>query len=250
MNKLLDGKTALITGGSSGLGLAAARRFAQEGAQVFITGRRQETLDEAVALIGEGAVGIQGDVANASDLERVLACLRERTDRLDIVFANAGILEREPLGEISEDAFDRLFSVNVKGMVFSVQKVLPLLSDGASVVLVSSLVASKGMTGNSIYAATKAAIRSFARGWMMDLKDRHIRVNVISPGAIETPGLKGAAADEESARAMLKHFAQLIPAGRVGQPDEVAKVAAFLASDAASYINGADIPVDGGWAQV
>lgn len=250
MSKPLDGKTALITGGSSGLGLATARRFALEGARVFITGRRQAALDEAVALIGEGAIGLQGDVASASDLERILQSLRQHTDHLDILFANAGVLERAPLGEISEDSFDRLFSVNVKGMVFSVQKVLPLLSDGASVVLVSSFVANRGMSGNSIYAATKAAIRSFARGWMMDLKDRHIRVNVISPGAIETPGLKGAAPDEEAAKAMLTHFAQLIPAGRVGQPDEVAKVAAFLASDAASYINGADIPVDGGWAQV
>lgn len=250
MHQSLNGKTALVTGGSSGLGLATATRFAAQGARVFITGRRQAPLDEAVALIGERAVGIQGDVANAQDLERIRARVSEHTDRLDILFANAGILEREPLGLITEAAYDRLFDINVRGLVFTVQTLLPLLSQGASVVLVSSMVASKGMSGNSVYAATKAAIRSFARGWMIDLKDRHIRVNVISPGAIETPGLKGGAANEQAAKEMLSHFAQLIPAGRVGQPDEVAQVAAFLASDAASYINGADIPVDGGWVQI
>lgn len=250
MHQSLNGKTALVTGGSSGLGLATATRFAAQGARVFITGRRQAPLDEAVALIGERAVGIQGDVANAQDLERIRARVSEHTDRLDILFANAGILEREPLGLITEAAYDRLFDINVRGLVFTVQTLLPLLSQGASVVLVSSMVASKGMSGNSVYAATKAAIRSFARGWMVDLKDRHIRVNVISPGAIETPGLKSGAANEQAAKEMLSHFAQLIPAGRVGQPDEVAQVAAFLASDAASYINGADIPVDGGWVQI
>lgn len=166
------------------------------------------------------------------------------------MFANAGILEREPLGEITEASVDRQFDINVKGIVFTVQKALPLLVDGASVILTSSLVAQKGMSSNSIYAATKAAIRNLARSWMVDLKDRHIRVNAISPGAIETPGLKGAAPDEASAKGMLERFATLIPAGRVGQPDEIAKVAVFLASDAASYVNGADIPVDGGWVQV
>lgn len=250
MNQSLSGKTALVTGGSSGLGLATAKRFASQGARVFITGRRQAPLDEAVALIGERATGIQGDVSDAQDLEQILARISEHADRLDILFANAGILEREPLGLITEAAYDRLFDINVKGMVFTVQTMLPLLSQGASVVLISSMVASKGMPSNSAYAATKAAIRSFARGWMIDLKDRHIRVNVISPGAIETPGLKGGAPNAQAAEAMLSHFAQLIPAGRVGQPDEVAQVAAFLASDASSYINGADIPVDGGWAQV
>ena len=250
MDHPLHGKTALVTGGSSGLGLATAKRFASQGARVFITGRGQAALDEAVALIGERATGIQGDVSSAADLDRVFERITAQTDRLDIVFANAGILERAPLGDITEAAFDRLFDVNVKGMLFTVQKVLPLLGQGACVVLVSSLVAGKGMPGNSAYSATKAAIRSFARGWMVDLKDRQIRVNVISPGAIETPGLKGAAPDEQAAEAMLAHFAQLIPAGRVGQPDDVAQVAAFLASDASSYINGADIPVDGGWSQV
>ncbi|WP_087692967.1 SDR family NAD(P)-dependent oxidoreductase [Pseudomonas sp. PE-S1G-1] len=250
MAQTLVGKIALVTGGSSGLGLATAKCFAREGARVFITGRNQAALDDAVALIGEQAVAIQGDVSNDTDLERVSQVVGKQAGRLDILFANAGILERAPLGEITGESFDRLFAVNVKGMVFTVQKLLPLLSDGASIVLVSSLVGSKGMPGNSIYAATKAAIRSFARGWMLDLKHRNIRVNVISPGAIETPGLKGAAPDKEAADAMLGLFAELIPVGRVGQPDEIAKVAVFLASDGASYINGAEIPVDGGWAQV
>ena len=250
MSQQLLGKIAVITGGSSGLGLASAKRFVAEGASVFITGRRQEELDKAVAEIGGDVIAVQADSSNLADLDRLYETIRLKRGCLDIVFANAGILARGPIGEISEDSVDRLFDINVKGLVFTVQKALPLLVDGGAILLTSSMVASKGLAGNSIYAATKASIRSLARGWMVDLKGRKIRVNAISPGAIETPGLKGGAVDPASAKGMLDHFATLIPAGRVGDPDEVAKVAVFLASTNASYINGADIPVDGGWTQV
>lgn len=250
MSQQLLGKVAVITGGSSGLGLATAKRFVAEGASVFITGRRQEELDKAVAEIGGDVFAVQADSSSPADLDRLYETIGLQKGRLDIVFANAGILEKGRLGEITEDSVDRLFDINVKGLVFTVQKALPLLVDGGAILLTSSMVASKGLPGNSIYAATKASIRSLARGWMVDLKDRRIRVNAISPGAIETPGLKGGAPDAEAAQGMLEHFAALIPAGRVGDPDDIAKVAVFLASDNASYINGADIPVDGGWTQV
>jgi NAD(P)-dependent dehydrogenase (short-subunit alcohol dehydrogenase family) len=250
MEQSLQGKIALITGGSSGLGLATAQRFVAAGAIVYITGRRQSELDKAVAEIGAGVIGIQADSSKLADLDHVMKTIGTQQGKLDVVFANAGVLERAPMGEITEESVDRLFSINVKGSVFTVQKALPLLVDGASIILTSSLVASKGLGGNSIYAATKAAIRSLARGWMVDLKERRIRVNVVSPGAIETPGLKSAAPDEVAAQGMLAHFATLIPAGRVGQPDEIAKAVLFLASDAASYVNGTDIQVDGGWTQI
>lgn len=250
MSQQLRGKVAVITGGSSGLGLATAKRFVAEGASVFITGRRQDELDKAVALIGGDVVGVRADSSNPADLDRLYEIIGLKKGRLDIVFANAGILEKGPLGELTEGSVDRLFDINVKGLVFTVQKALPLMVDGGAILLTSSMVASKGLPGNSIYAATKASIRSLGRGWMVDLKARKIRVNAISPGAIHTPGLTGAAADSAAAQSMLDHFATLIPAGRVGEPDEVAKVAVFLASDNASYINGADIAVDGGWTQV
>ena len=250
MAQQLRGKVAVITGGSSGLGLATAKRFAAQGASVFITGRRQEELDKAVSEIGGDVTAVQADSSSLADLDRLYEIIGLKKGRLDIVFANAGILEKGAIGEIAEDSVDRLFDVNVKGLIFTVQKALPLLADGGAILLTSSLVASKGLPANSIYAATKASIRSLARGWMVDLKDRKIRVNAISPGAIETPGLMGGAADSVAAQGMLDHFATLIPAGRVGEPDDVAKVAVFLASDNASYINGADIPVDGGWTQV
>lgn len=250
MTQQLRGKVAVITGGSSGLGLAAAKRFAAEGASVFITGRRQEELDKAVSQISGDVTAVQADSSSPADLDRLYEIIGLKKGRLDIVFANAGILEKGAIGEITEDSVDRLFDVNVKGIIFTVQKALPLLADGGAILLTSSLVASKGLPANSIYAATKASIRSLARGWMVDLKDRKIRVNTISPGAIETPGLKGGAADSVAAQGMLDHFATLIPAGRVGEPDDIAKVAVFLASENASYINGADIPVDGGWTQV
>jgi NAD(P)-dependent dehydrogenase (short-subunit alcohol dehydrogenase family) len=249
MTQQLLGKVAVITGGSSGLGMATAKRFISEGASVFITGRRQDELDRAVAEIGGDITGVQADSSNLADLDRLYELIRLQKGRLDIVFANAGILEKGAVGEIPEDSVDRLFDINVKGLIFTVQKALPLLVEGGAILLTSSMVASKGLPGNSIYAATKASIRSLARGWMVDLKDRKIRVNAISPGAIETPGLRGGAASD-AVEGMLDHFASLIPAGRVGQPDEVAKVAVFLASDNASYINGADIAVDGGWTEV
>jgi NAD(P)-dependent dehydrogenase (short-subunit alcohol dehydrogenase family) len=249
MTQQLLGKVAVITGGSSGLGMATAKRFISEGASVFITGRRQDELDRAVAEIGGDITGVQADSSNLADLDRLYERIRLQKGRLDIVFANAGILEKGAVGEIPEDSVDRLFDINVKGLIFTVQKALPLLVERGAILLTSSMVASKGLPGNSIYAATKASIRSLARGWMVDLKDRKIRVNAISPGAIETPGLRGGAASD-AVEGMLDHFASLIPAGRVGQPDEVAKVAVFLASDNASYINGADIAVDGGWTEV
>lgn len=250
MSEQLAGKVALITGGSSGLGLATAKRFVSEGASVFITGRRQSELDRVVAEIDGDVTAIQADSSNMADLDRVYDAISRRKGRLDIVFANAGILEKGAIGEVTEDSVDRLFDINVKGLIFTVQKALPLMADGGVVLLTSSMVASKGLPSNSIYAATKASIRSLTRGLMVDLKARKIRVNSISPGAIETPGLKGGAPSEDAAQSMFDHFSTLIPAGRVGQPDEVAKVAVFLASDNASYINGADIAVDGGWSQV
>lgn len=250
MNTSLQGKVALITGGSSGIGLATAERFVSDGAFVFITGRRQSELDAAVAKIGYNVVAIQADSSNLADLDRVHDMVEAQKGRLDIVMANAGILEKAPIGQMSEAHFDRIFSINVKGLVFTVQKALPLMPDGAAIILMSSTVAGKGLGNNSLYAATKAAIRSFARGWVMDLKERKIRVNAISPGPIETPGLAGGAPDPATAQAVFSRLATQIPLGRLGSPEEVANVAAFLASDAASFINGADIQVDGGWAQI
>lgn len=250
MGRQMEGKTALVTGGSSGIGLAIAHAFVAEGAHVFITGRRQAELDKAVQGLGENATAIQADSSNLGDLDRVYAAIKKQTGRIDVVVANAGILEKARLGEITEDHFDRLFSVNVKGLVFSVQKALPLLPDGASVILLSSTVAGKGLGGGSLYASTKAAIRNFARGWSVDLKARKIRVNVISPGPIDTPGLAGGAPDKASGEKMFAAMAAQIPLGRLGRAEEIGNVALFLATDASSYVNGADIQVDGGWAQI
>lgn len=250
MTGSLKGKVALITGGSSGLGLATATRFSKAGATVFITGRRKAELETAVKAIGGAVYAVQADVSSEEDLDYLYQEIIRKVEKLDIIFANAGVLEKAQLGEIERESFNRLFNINVGGIIFVVQKFSPLLCNGGSIVLVSSLVANKGMRANSVYAATKAAIRSLARGWMMDLQKRNIRVNVVSPGAIETPGLMGGVQAHNKAESMLEHFSTLIPAGRVGQPDEVAKVVEFLVSDAASYVNGADIPVDGGWSQV
>lgn len=250
MNSVLHDKVAIITGGSSGIGLATAKRFVSEGAFVFITGRRQEELDKAVEEIGRNVTAIQADSSSLADLDRVYETIKANKRRIDIVVANAGILEHATIGQVTEEHFDRLFSVNVKGLVFTVQKALPLMADGSTIILMSSTVALKGLGRSGIYAATKAAIRSFARNWIVDLKGRKIRVNVISPGPIETPGLAGAAPDAVALTAMMAGMAAQVPLGRVGAPDEIATTAVFLASDASSFINGADIQVDGGWAQI
>ncbi len=246
----LDGKVALITGGNSGIGLATAKRFVQEGAYVFITGRRQAKLDEAVKQIGSNVTGIQGDVAKLGDLDRLFERIKKEKGKLDIVFANAGIAKYAPLGTIDEAHFDSIFGTNVKGLVFTVQNALPLLPDGASIILNASIVGSKGLPSNSIYAATKAAVRSFARTWTTDLKARRIRVNAISPGPIDTEGLRELIGSVEGGPDRLKGMASIIPLGRIGSSDEIAKAAVFLASDDSSFITGIELFVDGGFAQV
>jgi NAD(P)-dependent dehydrogenase (short-subunit alcohol dehydrogenase family) len=246
----LDGKIALITGGGSGIGLATARRFVQEGAYVFITGRTQSKLDEAVKQIGSNLTGLQGDVAKLSDLDRVFEQIRKQKGRLDIVFANAGVARYASLGSIDEELFDSTFGTNVKGLLFTVQKALPLLPDGASIILNASIVGSKGLPANSVYSATKAAVRSFARTWTTDLKARHIRVNAISPGPIDTEGLRELFGSSEVGQDRLKNIGSLVPMGRLGSPDEIAKAVVFLASDESSFVTGIELFVDGGLAQV
>jgi NAD(P)-dependent dehydrogenase (short-subunit alcohol dehydrogenase family) len=246
----LDGKVALITGGNSGIGLATAKRFVQEGAFVFITGRTQSKLDEAVKQVGSNVAGVQGDVAKLDDLDRLFAAIKQQKGRLDIVFANAGIAKYAPLGSIDEAHFDSIFGGNVKGMVFTVQKALPLMPDGASVILNASIVGSKGLPSNSIYSATKAAVRSFARTWTTDLKSRHIRVNAISPGPIDTEGLRELLGSSPAGQERMKNMSTIVPMGRLGAPDEIAKAAVFLASDDSSFITGIELFVDGGFAQV
>ena len=244
----LDGKVAVITGGSSGIGLATAKRFVAEGAHVFITGRRATELDAAVRELGSNASAVQADVSKLADLDKLVAAVGAGKGRIDILFANAGIAESAPLGEITEDHFDRQFDINVKGALFTVQKALPLLSEGASIILTSSIVGSKGQPARSVYSATKAALRSFARTWTSDLKQRKIRVNVVSPGPIDTPGLRGLArTDGDTLAAQVK---DRVPLGRIGYPDDIAKVVAFLASDDSAYITGAELGVDGGLGQV
>jgi len=246
----LEGKIALVTGGNSGIGLAAAKEFVKEGAYVFITGRRQKELDAAVREIGKNVTAVQGDVSNLADLDRLFGQIKNQKSRLDIVFANAGIAKYAPLGAITEEFFDTIFSTNVKGMLFTVQKALPLLRDGASIILNASIVASKGLSSNSVYSATKAAVRSFARTWTTDLKDRKIRVNAVSPGPIDTPGLSELLASSETGEERKKTIFNTVPLGRLGVPDEIAKAVVFLASDDSSYITGIELFVDGGFAQV
>ena len=246
----LDGKVALVTGGTSGIGLAAATALTKEGAYLYITRRRERELATAVQEIGGNAAGMRGDVSNAGDLDRLFTRIRDEKGRLDILFANAGIAKYAALGNITEELYDSIFSVNVKGVLFTAQKVLPLMPEGASIILNASVVASKGLSSNSIYSATKAAIRSFARTWTTDLKGRRIRVNAISPGTIDTPGLNDLLASGEAGEQRRKMVASAIPLGRFGRPDEVAKAVVFLASDESSYITGAEIFVDGGFAQV
>jgi len=247
----LKNKVAVITGGNSGIGLATAQRFVAEGAQVFITGRRQGELDEAVKLIGGNVIGVQGDVSKLADLDRLYATVKEKAGRVDILFANAGGGEFAPLGEISEAHFDKAFNINVKGLLFTVQKALPLLPDGASIILNASIVSIKGMENFSVYSATKVAVRSFARTWTSDLKHRQIRVNVISPGPIETPAVDGLATAVNVHPDQLKaSLVAGVPLGRMGTPDEIAKVAVFLASDDSSFVAGIELFVDGGLAQI
>jgi NAD(P)-dependent dehydrogenase (short-subunit alcohol dehydrogenase family) len=246
----LDGKIALITGGNSGIGLATAKRFVQEGAFVFITGRTQSKLDDAVKQVGSNVAGVQGDVAKLEDLDRLFATIKQQKGKLDIVFANAGIAKYATLGTIDEEHFDSIFNGNVKGMVFTVQKALPLMPDGASIILNASVVGSKGLPSNSVYAATKAAVRSFARTWTTDLKSRRIRVNAISPGPIDTEGLRELLGSSQAGQDRLKSIGATVPLGRLGTGDEIAKAAVFLASEDSTFITGIELFVDGGFAQV
>jgi NAD(P)-dependent dehydrogenase (short-subunit alcohol dehydrogenase family) len=246
----LDGKVAVVTGANSGIGLATAKEFVAEGAFVFGTGRRQAELEAAAKEIGKNFTGVQGDVSNMADLDRLYATVKEKKGHLDIIFANAGGGEFAPLGQITEAHFDKTFNVNVKGLLFTVQKALPLLRDGSSIILNASIVASKGMAAFSVYSATKAAVRSFARTWTSDLKDRKIRVNAISPGPIETPGVDNLVKTEAERKELLKGLISGVPLGRVGRPDEIAKAAVFLASDDSSFVTGIELFVDGGMAQI
>src|SRR6476660_2840243 len=246
----LEGKVALITGGNSGIGLATAKQFVNEGAYVFITGRREAELAAAKKQIGKNVTAIQGDVSNLDDLDRLFVHIKKEKDNIDIVFATAGIARYAPLGAITEDFCDSIFNINVKGVLFTVQKSLPLLRDGGSIILNASIVATKGLSSNSVYSATKAAVRSFARTWTTDLKDRRIRVNAISPGPIDTPGLSELLASSETGEQRKKMISTTVPLGRFGRPEEIAKAVVFLASDDASYITGIELFVDGGFAQV
>lgn len=247
----LAGKIAVVTGGSTGIGLASAKRFAAEGAKVFITGRRQVELDDAVQTIGPAAVGIQADVSIMSDLDRFYGYIKADAGRVDVLFANAGGGSMLPLGSITEEQFDDTFGRNVKAVLFSVQKALPLLVDGGSIILTGSTASIVGTADFSVYGASKAAVRSFARHWSLDLKARKIRVNVLSPGPTKTPGLFDLAGDDLDARqALLVQLADPLPLGRVADPEKIAAVALFLASDESSFITGIELFADGGEAQV
>src|SRR6202451_1844289 len=240
----LQGKVAVITGGTEGIGLATAHLFVQEGAYVFITGRRQKELDEAVTAIGSNVTGVQGDVARLADLDRLYETVGKVKGRVDIIFANAGVGEFVPFGDASEEHFDKLFNINVKGALFTVQKGLPLLNDGGSIILTGSVASIKGTAAFGVYAASQAAIRSFVRTWTTDLKDRHIRSNVVSPGPIKAPLVNRQAPD------VIARIVSTIPMGRMGEPEEVAKAALYLASDDSSFVTGIELFVDGGRAQV
>ncbi len=250
MANKLTGKIALVTGGNSGIGLATAQQFIAEGAYVYITGRRQKELDAALKILGPQAAAIRADVSNLDDLDKLFAHIQQGKGRLDIVFANAAVAIFAPIGSITEEQFDTMFNINVRGLLFTVQKALPLIPDGGSIILNASAVSVKGLPAMSAYAATKAAVRSFARSWIVDLKDRHIRVNVISPGSIYTPGVAALAKTEEERQEFYARLTAMAPIGRMGQPEEIAKVVVFLASDDASYITGIELFVDGGVAQV
>jgi NAD(P)-dependent dehydrogenase (short-subunit alcohol dehydrogenase family) len=244
MTKRLEGKVAVITGGSAGIGLATAKRFAEEGAYVFITGRRQAELDAAVKQIGSKAVAVRADASDIADLAHLFDTVKAAKGRIDVLFANAGIYEFAPLGTITEDAYEKMFDINVKGVLFTVQQAVPLMADGGSIILTGSVAGSKGFEADTVYGATKAAIRSFARTWTADLKARHIRVNVLSPGPIQTPGFDVFADDVKT------YMQSIVPLGRIGTADEVAKAALFLGSDDSSFVAGVELFVDGGSAAV
>ncbi|MDF5719686.1 MAG: SDR family oxidoreductase [Rhizonema sp. PD37] len=246
----LEGKIALITGGNSGIGLATAKQFVAEGAYVYITGRRQAELDAAVEAIGKNVTAVQSDVSNLADLDRLFAIIKQEQGHLDIIFANAGGGEIAPLGAITEEHFDKTFNINVKGLLFTVQKALPLLPEGASIILNASTASIKGTPAFSVYSATKAAVRSFARNWTLDLRERKIRVNAISPGVVPTPGYDLLGLNDQQLQEFVDTQASVIPLGRVGKPDEIAKAVVFLASADSSFVNGIELFVDGGMAQI
>jgi NAD(P)-dependent dehydrogenase (short-subunit alcohol dehydrogenase family) len=245
VTKRLDGKIAVITGGNSGIGLATAHRFVEEGAFVFIIGRRQTELDTAVKQIGRNVMGVQSDVSDLADLDWLYETVKQQKGRVDVFFANAGLWELTPLEAITESLFDKIFNINVKGLLFTVQKALPLFQDGGSIILTGAGSASKGFAGFSVYSASKAAIRSLARSWTVDLKNRKIRVNTISPGPIDTLAVRLSISEQ-----LKKNILSTVPLGRMGNPEEVAKAVAFLASDDSSYITGIELFVDGGIAQI
>jgi NAD(P)-dependent dehydrogenase (short-subunit alcohol dehydrogenase family) len=243
-------KVVVVTGGTSGIGLATAKAFAAEGASVFVTGRRQEALDAAVQAIGGTVTGVRGDMSKLADIDRLYDAVQQKHAQIDVLFANAGGGTMLPLGAITEEQYQDTFDTNVKGTLFTVQKALPLLKDGASIVLTSSNAGASGTPAFSVYGASKAAVRNFARNWILDLKDRRIRVNVVSPGPIETAGLNEVFGGGDQAQGIKDYLATQIPAGRVGQPEEIAKAVLFLASDDASFVNGAELFVDGGLTQI
>ncbi len=250
MTRKLEGKIALVTGGTTGIGLATAKRFAEEGAHVYITGRRQAELDAAVALVGS-ATGVQVDSTKLEQLDALYQQIGAEKGRIDVLFANAGGGSMLPLGEITETHFDDTFERNVKGVLFTVQKALPLLAKGASVILTGSTAGSSGTAAFSVYSASKAAVRAFARSWILDLKDRNVRINTLSPGATKTPGLVDLAGpDAAQQQGLLDYLASQVPMGRVGEPEEIAAAALFLASDDASFVNGVELFADGGQAQI